>query len=178
MTWVDLLLIVLILLLGYGGFMRGVVQEIFDLLVLGVGTAVSLRFFGPLGDWLQPMTGTTSYTAHWIAFVLLFIPVAAAIFALGLHLDQMQSEDTSIPGPLKYGAGAALGALKGLFLGWLVLVSLHHLPLLDGTTLQEMDTAPVVQAVQGLQPTFVAFVDALTPPQVSRWLVPAMDQRF
>lgn len=178
MTWVDLVLLILIAIMGYGGYRRGLVPEIFDLLVLGVGAGVALRFFGDFASWLQPVAGMQSLMAHWVAFLGIFIPVAALIFGVGMHLDQMSEEDKSIPHPIKAGIGAVLGTLKGIVLAWLVLVSINQLHMLDATDRARMHDAPIVQGVLGLQPTFVAFTETATPPSVSKWLVPVMDVKF
>lgn len=178
MTWVDLVLLVLIAIMAYGGYRRGLVPEIFDLLVIGIGAGVALRFFGDFASWLGPTFGMQSLMAHWLAFLAIFIPVATMILALGLRLDQMSEDDKTIPLPVKAGLGAILGALKGIVLAWLVLVSLHQLHILDKADREAMRQAPVVQGVLGLQPTFVAFAESVTPPRVSKWLVPVMDVKF
>lgn len=178
MTWVDFLLLFLIGIMGYGGYLRGLVPELFDLLVLGVGVGVGLHFFGDLAGVLGPLLGMSSFMAHWVAFLALFGPMALMILTLGMRLDQMSEEDKTIPVPLKKGLGATLGTLKGVVLAWLVLVSIHQLDLLDSRDRAAMRHAPVVQSVLGLQPTFVAFTESMTPPQVSKWLVPVMDIKF
>jgi len=104
--------------------------------------------------------------------------MAVLVLALGMHLDQMHAEDASVPRPVNFGLGAVLGALKGLFMAWLFLLALHHMPLLDRQTRVALHEAPVAQSVQGLQPTFVALGKALIPKDTALWLIPELERRF
>jgi uncharacterized membrane protein required for colicin V production len=178
MTWVDIFLVLLIFFFGFGGYQRGLVRELFDLVILGLGLGVALRFFVPVGEALQLWSGASGPNCKMVAFLVLFLLVAVLVLALGLHLDQMHAEDSSVPRPLKFGLGAVLGALKGLFMAWLFLLALHHLPLVDHPTRMALHTAPVAQSVQGLQPTFVALGRALIPRDTAVWLIPELERRF
>lgn len=178
MTWVDFFLVLLIFFFGFGGYQRGLARELFDLAILGLGLGVALRFFVPVGEVLQDMTGASGPNCKLFAFLALFLVVAAGVLLLGWHLDQLHAEDSSISRPVRYGLGAVLGALKGLLMAWFFLVALHHLPFVDQSTRKALHTAPVVQSVQGLQPTFVALARGLTPAETASWLVPELDRRF
>jgi len=122
MTWVDIFLVLLIFFFGFGGYQRGLVRELFDLVILGLGLGVALRFFVPVGENLQRLTGASGPNCKMVAFLVLFLLVALLVLALGMHLDQMHAEDSSVPRPVKFGLGAVLGALKGLFMAWLFLL--------------------------------------------------------
>lgn len=178
MTWVDLVLVALVLTMAYGGFRRGLARELLDLAFLGLGSAAALHWFGPLGSKLHVLLQIPGQTAHWMAFVLIFLVVAGIVLMLGWHLDQTQSEGVSFSPILTTSLGTILGVVKGLGLAWLVLVALHHLPVLGPADRVRMHEAPVVQAIQGLQPTFVNMIHAFTPVSVSTWLEPELDRHF
>lgn len=172
------MLVALVLTMAYGGFRRGLARELLDLAFLGVGSAAALHWFGPLASRLQVLLKLPSQTAHWVAFVLIFLVVAAIVLMFGWHLDQTQEEGVSFSPMLTSSLGTLLGVVKGLGLAWLVLVALHHLPVLEPADRVRMREAPVVQAIQVLQPTFVNMIHAFTPVSVSTWLEPELDRRF
>jgi uncharacterized membrane protein required for colicin V production len=178
MTWVDIFLLLLIFFFGVGGYQRGLVRELFDLVLLGLGLGFALRFFVPLGTALQRVSGAPGPNCKMIAFLAIFLLIALLVLSLGMHLDQMHVHDSSAPRSVKFGLGAILGALKGLFMAWLFLLALHHLPLLEPSTRKALHTAPVAQAVQGLQPTFVLLGRALIPKDTAVWLIPELERRF
>ena len=178
MTWVDPVLLVMVGLLGYGGYQRGVVQELFDLLAMIVSLAVALHLMDPLAGLVHAGLRLSLLASRWTVFAVTFLAVAALVLLAGFHVDQMQAKAKAVPDPVKFGLGAILGTLKGLGLAWLMLVTLHHLPLLDDPARRAMHSAPVVRSIQGLQPTFVGVVRVVAPYHVSVWLLPELDQSF
>lgn len=178
MTWLDVVLLGLVAVMALAGFQRGLARELLDLAFLGLGTAAALHWFGPLGPRLQALLGVPSLVAYWLAFVAIFLATAAVVLSVGWHLDHVHPEGVSFSPRLTASLGAALGLVKGLGLAWLLLVILHHLPALRPADRVKMRQAPVVQAVQGLHPTFMNMIHAFTPVSVSVWLDPELDRRF
>jgi len=177
-TWLDVVLLGLLAVMALAGFQRGLAREILDLAFLGLSTAAALHWFGSLGPRLQAMLGVPSQVAHWLAFVIIFLVTAAVVLTLGWHLDHVQADGVSFSPRLTGALGAALGLVKGLGLAWLLLVILNHLPVLGPKDRVKMREAPVVQAVQGIHPTFMNMIHAFTPTSVSAWLDPELDRRF
>ncbi|HXE72012.1 MAG TPA: CvpA family protein [Candidatus Nitrosotenuis sp.] len=180
MTWVDAFLVVLILLLMYGGYKRGTIGELFDVLAIAGGAFFTVPIFGTVALWLQDIFDMSNQGARWLAFFLLFVPSWSVIMRLGLHLDQVSREGPNrLAAGVDSALGTLLGLLKGLVLAWLFLVALNYILPAESPTRKNLRDAPVVQSVQsGIGPTVVSTIEFLTPPKTREWLIPALERQF
>ena len=127
LTWLDGVWALIVAALLLRGFLRGLVQELLEVLGLGLAVYAGLRTHGPLGDWmLQQFPGLPEQAARAGAFAAVAAAVvmaAAALTGMLAHLARLS--------PLSWVdslAGAAFGGLKGLAVVAALVVLFSTLP--------------------------------------------------
>lgn len=157
-TWVDALLVALVLLAAWGGWRRGLAWALLELLTLATGLLAALRWWPPLAAWLAPHLGEA--WARPAAFVALFLLVRIGLsLLLGRALRRL---------PARFHAHAASraaallpGGANGLLDALLAVMLLTALPLPDGAASAVRDSRlatalmPAVERVEAtLSPVF------------------------
>lgn len=165
MTWVDFLLLIVIVGTVYAGVRRGIVYEVADCAVLLLATAGAYATFTTLGriisfiPWRQ---GVLNGLCWWVVFVL----IAAAIVLLGMYIDRHTR--AHMQKTLSEVGGAFIAFFKSFLLAFLVIILLSALPFTDSFR-ENMKTAPVVQSVQrNLTPFVYTYLDIFTSRDVAR----------
>ena len=108
-NYVDALLVVVVLLSAAGGFRRGFLLGVLDLLRWAGSLVLALRFYQPVARWLAPRVG---WDAAWVppaAFVAVAVAAGVAIHLVGYLLLRRTSDATH-----GHRANRALGVLPGL----------------------------------------------------------------
>ncbi len=124
----DLILGAALVILAIYGWTQGLVRAVISLAVLVVGTVVSFRFSGPLGELLADMSGTSPDAARMVAGlgVFMMITIAAAILSRMLHLGIRFLPGVST---LNRAAGAALTLITAALVITLLLSLVAVAPL-------------------------------------------------
>ena len=127
LTWLDGVWALVVAALLLRGFLRGLVQELLEVLGLALSVYAGLRTYGPLGDWLlQQLPGLPEQAARAGAFAAVaagVMMVATALTGMVAHLARLS--------PLSWVdslAGAAFGGLKGLAVVAALVVLIAALP--------------------------------------------------
>lgn len=85
-TFVDVLLVLVVLLSALHGWHRGFLLGLFDLVRWIASFLAGLRFYPYLANWLGPATEWSEVWLRPLSFILIVIIVSAAIQALGYSL--------------------------------------------------------------------------------------------
>ena len=120
MNFLDIIIIVPVLYIGYKGFKNGFVIELFTLLALLVGIYVGIHFSDLTANWLKNSFGFDSPYLPVIAFTITFLGVGAAIYFGGKVVEKM-IKVVQLSTVNKF-LGMAFAALKALYFVSVVLV--------------------------------------------------------
>src|SRR5437764_656898 len=122
--YLDLLLLFLILLFGFLGYLHGFVKQTLHL--LGV---ICIAFFAqPLALWLKNSSGWAwfSKSPMFVLWGLSAIAIILVFFAVGGIVSLMR--ESSTPSPGERWIGCALGVAKGIFICFVAGALYHTLP--------------------------------------------------
>ncbi|MBI3925097.1 MAG: CvpA family protein [Armatimonadetes bacterium] len=157
-------------LLTYAGYKRGLVPEIFDIVAIIGSLTAALRLYGPFGAALKSsiLTAFSDPWAYGMAFFMIWIPVALILFTLGLHVDRVTKDEERIPQVVREWGGLAVALGKSVMLGCLFLGFLGMTPQLTVRDRTSFRTAPVVQAFRNFTPIFYPLVDMMAPQSTAR----------
>jgi uncharacterized membrane protein required for colicin V production len=144
----DLVLGAALVMLAIYGWTQGLVRAVMSLAVLVVGTVVSFRISGPLGEVIADMSGASPDASRMFAGFAIFmlVTIAAAISSRILHLGIRFLPGVST---LNRAAGAALTLGAAALVGTIVLSLATVAPLpealadeIDGSLVAETLTEP------------------------------------
>jgi uncharacterized membrane protein required for colicin V production len=144
LTWLDVILVVIMGLVVFGGYKRGLILEMFDWLVVILAATAAFGAYRAMARALS-FLGWDSQTLLGTSFFVVFCLVGTGVFVLGLMLDRSYRQ--TLPKPVNEACGSVLAFVKSFFLAWLILVMLWHLPFHE-SFYASMKTAPVVQGIQ------------------------------
>lgn len=171
MTWLDVTLVVFIGLVTFGGVRRGLILEFFDWVLIAIASIVALAGYRPLANVLS-FLGWEQGALRGTTFFLIFVSMAAVIIVVALILDRNYKH--TLPKAVNEWIGGFLGAIKGVLLAWLLVLTLWHLPF-DDSFRERMKRAPVVQWVQKtVAPNVSTFVETFSNKEVARDLRAAL----
>jgi membrane protein required for colicin V production len=120
MKEVDLVLVVVLVLFGVRGFLRGFFRESFGLLALGSGLLGALLYTDRATALVAQHVDVDAATSAAVAFVAIFLAVHTAINLFGLLLDRVAH--SLLFRSVSCVTGAVFGALKGaVFMGFVLL---------------------------------------------------------
>ena len=141
----DLVLGAVLVILAIYGWTQGLVRAVISLAVLVVGTVVSFRVSGPLGDVVADMSGTSPDASRMVAGfgVFMLITIAAAISSKILHLGIRFLPGVSTA---NRAAGAAL-TLTGAALVITILLSLATMAPLPEAFAEELEGSAVAETL-------------------------------
>ncbi len=120
MNFLDIIIIVPVLYVGYKGFKNGLIIELFTLLALLVGIYVGIHFSDLTANWLKNSFGFNSPYMPVIAFTITFLGVGAAIYFGGKVVEKM-IKVVQLSTVNKF-LGMIFGSLKALYFISVVLV--------------------------------------------------------
>jgi uncharacterized membrane protein required for colicin V production len=141
----DLVLGAALVILAIYGWTQGLVRAVISLAVLVVGTVVSFRVSGPLGDVVADMSGASPDASRMVAGIGVFmlITIAAAILSRMLHLGIRFLPGVST---LNRAAGAAL-TLTAAALVITILLSLATVAPLPEALAEELEGSTVAETL-------------------------------
>ena len=149
MNLYDLVMIILLGLLAFRGFRRGLLRELAGLAALIVGFLLAYRLDGFVGGWVARTTHLSPTEGHVLAFLGIVAVLGIAIDLAARFLTRVIKRIPIVGGLNRLGgllAGSAL-ALIGI---WLLTTCLLFLPaslLPFSATVSRSGTAHLVQSV-------------------------------
>jgi len=130
-NWVDLLLLVIILISAAGGWQRGFILSILDLVRWLGSWMIGLVFYRWFSAWLGQVTDWTETWRHPIAFITLVILSGIAIHLVGRYILRQVPLETHA-NPLNRVLGILPGLVNGIVLSAIVSSLLYAVPIWDG----------------------------------------------
>jgi len=127
MNFIDIIIIIFVLVLCIRGYLRGFVNELFSLLIIGVGLTFAFLFYRPLsGIFLEFLENTDlslifSFFSIFILVTLFFIIVRNIIVQF---VERMNLTD------IDAFLGVIVGLFKGLLICGFILIFLKYHPVL------------------------------------------------
>ncbi len=125
MNFIDIIIIILVLILCIRGYLKGFINELFSLLIIGLGLVGAFLFYRPLGVVFLEFV-ENSDLAFVLAFFVLFILISVFLIIIRNVIVQfvVRLNLTDIDALL----GVIVGLFKALILVGLVLVFLKNHP--------------------------------------------------
>jgi membrane protein required for colicin V production len=126
-NFIDFIIIFFILILCIRGYLKGFVNELFSLCILGVGLALAFYLYRPLGEtFLQFIENTelALISAFFFVFILVTILFIIIRNIIAQFVERMNLTD------IDSFLGLLVGLLKGLLVAGLVLIFLRNHPVL------------------------------------------------
>ena len=170
MSWLDLLILLIAFLTIYSGTRRGFISEIFDLLLIvsAFTLAVYLKaYIAPL--FIQNFHWSKVY-AHWVGFLLIFVPVGTGVFLLGCYVNDAVKGRADISEDMNQVLGGIFAAIKAAVFAVLILLLIGYIPT-DKKFRSEMGRGFIVIQVDRAIPAAKQVVLALTQEKEGKYLV-------
>lgn len=120
MNWIDLIILIPIIWLGWRGFRKGLIIEIFTLLALLVGLYIGINFSDFAADILRTKVGFTSDYVPVIAFTITFLCVGAIVYFAGVMIEK--AVNLVAMKMVNKVLGMVLGIIKALFFISVIIV--------------------------------------------------------
>jgi len=128
MNGYDIVVLLVLAVLAWQGFRRGLVGELVGLLAFFVALGLAFRFDGPVGRFLHHLAGGLSPTAgRIIAFLLIVVLVDVAASILITRLNRLLSR-IPVVGTVNRLGGLAVGLVFAVVAIWLVTSAFLLLP--------------------------------------------------
>lgn len=181
MVWADLVLAGAILGMSYAGFKRGLIQELFDLLTLGLSFGLALRLYRPLGEWFHSgfFSGWSEEWCLRLAFMFLWVPLVIGLMSLGFHVDRVTKENERLPEAVQEYGGGMLAIVKSIILAVMFVAWLNQSDMMLERERPAFRRAPVVQLVRGLNSLVKPVVYLVYPTDMARdFIKRGMDKNF
>lgn len=123
MNGVDIIIILPIIFLGWRGFKKGLIIEVFTLLALLVGIYIGINFSDFVAQALRDSMGMTSEYVPVIAFTITFLGVGAMVYFAGVMLEK--AINLAALKMVNKMLGMFLGIVKALYLLSVIIVILE-----------------------------------------------------
>lgn len=125
-NWVDVLVVILLVRMGYIGFRLGLSVELLKLSGTVGGICVGFRYYQAAGDWVAAYSFLSTEWASTLAMGVLVVAGyfgVTRLFRLGERLVQMSFEKR-----VNQVGGLAAGLVRGALVASVVLVACMQLP--------------------------------------------------
>lgn len=127
MGWFDIFCVLFIVLVTYIGSKRGLVFEVFDVVILTLGTGLSLYLYNYLADFILSLLKWNKNFAKWFSFLAVFIVITGVLFFIGILLDKLIKLNVTMKSLNTFG-GFVVGFLKSFILLWILLLLIMVMP--------------------------------------------------
>lgn len=127
MNYLDIIIAVLLIAFGYGGWRKGIIIEVTTLLGLGVGLYGAFHFCDFTANKLVEYVEIDPKYLHLISFIVTFIVVAIIVNLLGRLVSKMVKAINL--GFIDKAGGFLVGLAKGLLICSLLVMLLNVLNL-------------------------------------------------
>ncbi|MFH1453464.1 MAG: CvpA family protein [Armatimonadota bacterium] len=161
MSWLDIFLVLFIILVTYIGSKRGLIFEIFDMLVLTIGLGLTLHIYKHLADFLNSVFKLNKTSSAWVSFIILFLIIAGLLMFLAVVLDKFVKLAVVMK-PLHTFGGGVLAFIKSFILIWLILLLILVMPVKEESKRKVFSSA-VARSVWNATPIVVEVFDIVSP---------------
>lgn len=169
-TWLDILLVIIIVGIVYIGSNRGFIMEIFDLLVLFFSFTLGVYGKGFIADFLIRQFQWGKVFANWVGFLLIFSICAVLIFLLGCYVKDAVNSRTEIPKEVNQVVGGFIAVFKALLLACLLMILIGIIPNTSHSFREKSGAGVVVRQLDKLIPAMEDAVISLSPKGTGAYL--------
>jgi membrane protein required for colicin V production len=157
MSWIDLVILGVIVLSSLISLIRGFVKESISLVTWVIAGVVAFRYFIPLADLLEPFVNSLT-TRKWISGGILFIATLIVGAIVNFIVSQLVSR-TGLSGTDKT-LGVVFGAARGVLIVSMVILLASLTPMPSAEWWQDSALIgyfqPLAEWIKGLIPQDVA----------------------
>jgi membrane protein required for colicin V production len=157
MSWIDLVILGVIVLSSLISLIRGFVKESISLVTWVIAGVVAFRYFIPLADLLEPFVNSLT-TRKWISGGILFIATLIVGAVVNFIVGQLVSR-TGLSGTDKT-LGVVFGAARGVLIVSMVVLLASLTPMPSAEWWQDSALIgffqPLAEWIKGLIPQDVA----------------------
>jgi len=157
MSWIDLIILGVIVLSSLISLIRGFVKEAISLVTWVIAGGVAFRYFIPLADLLEPFVNSLT-TRKWISGGILFIATLIVGAIVNFIVSQLVSR-TGLSGTDKT-LGVVFGAARGVLIVSMVILLASLTPMPSAEWWQDSALIgyfqPLAEWIKGLIPQDVA----------------------
>ena len=125
MSFVDIIIIILVLILCIRGYLKGFINELFSLLIIGLGLVGAFLFYRPLSEVFMEFVENRDVALVFSFFALL---VLISIFLIVIRNMVAQFVDRLNLSDMDALLGVVVGLLKALMLCGVLFVFLKNHP--------------------------------------------------
>ncbi|HYJ90092.1 MAG TPA: CvpA family protein [Pyrinomonadaceae bacterium] len=157
-NWVDLILFLVILFSALGGWQRGFILSLLDLVRWLGSWLLALIFYRPLSEWLSYVVDWTETWRHPAAFIFIVVTASIAIHVIGHLILRRVPLETHLR-PVNRLLGILPGIVNGVVLAGVLSALLYAVPITEGLS----DAAQHSWLAEKFAVYTDEFEDALTP---------------
>lgn len=166
MIILDVIIIIFIALVTYGGYKRGIILEAFDIVIIFLDFGISTHICPYLAKVFDIFLRWPKSTSSVVSFILIFIPVGIVLYLIALTVDRAAKLDVVAKGFNSY-AGAAVAFIKSWILTWTLILVVFMLPLKEDVR-KEMHNSFMVNIVKARTSMMLGIIEATSPPVVNK----------
>ncbi len=165
MTWIDIGIILILIVMMLKGFVKGLVREACELAGIVLGILYAYRSYHYWGDELIYRFGIPEVIAYPLALggIIVVISMVAGFFGILLH-KVLRYTPISV---LNHLGGIGLGFAKGFIVVCILLVLLSAIPF--GGLGETLNRSSLAQQFLAVVPRLYSELDDLLPDEFPRW---------
>ncbi|NMB45002.1 MAG: CvpA family protein [Firmicutes bacterium] len=165
MTWIDILIVLILVIMMLKGFVKGLVREACELAGVILAVLYAYKTYHYWGDELIYRFGLPEVVAYPVAFGCIAIVISVLAGLLGLVLAKiLRYTPISM---FDHIGGIGLGFAKGFICVCLLLVLFSAMPF-EGIGMT-MNQSPLAQQFLAIVPRLYDGLDAILPSEFPRW---------
>lgn len=119
MSWIDILLVIIILLGAYSGYKEGFLMSLISLVAILLGILGGFKLMGYAMLFLENKFNVDSAVLPYLSFAVVFVIIVVLVSLLGRSVKS--SIDENFLGRMDQASGSLLGMLKAAFMASVIL---------------------------------------------------------
>lgn len=128
MNWFDIFSILFLCVVVYVGSKRGLILELFDMIVLILGLGLTFNLYSYLARFILSFLPWNKTFCAWFSFFVIFIIIAGILIFVSLLLDKTLKLAVVLKQLNAYG-GLIIALIKSIFMLVIILVLILTMPI-------------------------------------------------
>lgn len=167
MTFIDIILIILLLFSALSGFRKGLIRELTSLAAWVLGVFLAVKLTQILSPLITPSIIHSPAIARIVMFTMIFMGVVVVVTIVGKFL-QAFFEDLDLGFLIRLG-GALLSMLKSAFILSLLMVILHLSMIKWNWPSEEVrQKSRLYQPIESIAPAVFVYLKDITSPDETK----------
>lgn len=161
MIILDIIALIFIVLITYGGYRRGVLLEVFDIVIIFLDLGVTSYLCPYLAKFFKIFIRWPDKTGLIISFTIIFLALGVIFYLIALTIDRAAKLDVLIKNVNSY-AGSIVAFIKSWVLLWIVILMVLLLPLKKETR-EQMHNSFMVKVLKGRTSVMMSLFEVVIP---------------